>query len=101
MVGIDCLCCEAVSGLVRPIQFLSNGNHLSSLEVGELDRPPALCGADHGAEHELEDGLLAEGVRNDFYAPALFDEQALEEVCRPDGAAVGGSVGDAGLEVSS
>ncbi len=53
MVGIDCLCCEAVSGLVRPIQFLSNGNHLSSLEVGDLDRPPALCGADHGAEHGL------------------------------------------------
>jgi len=32
-------------------------------------------GADHGAEHELEDGLLAEGVGDDLQASSLLEEQ--------------------------
>ena len=91
-------------GLVFLIQFLSDARHLSAFEVGDLDRAPALGGAYHGAEHKLEDRLLAEGVGDDLEAPALLDEQALQEVGgqdadRPavrDGHA---QVRDAGLEV--
>ena len=39
---------------------------LTALELADPDGPPALGGADHGAEHELEDGLLAEGVGDDL-----------------------------------
>ena len=84
------------------IELLSDGFHLAALEVGDPDRPPALGGADHGAEHELEDGLLAEGIGDDLEAPALLDEQALEQVGCADRAAVRdghAQVCDAGFEV--
>ncbi len=58
------------------IQLLSDVGHLSALEVGDLNRPPAFGGADHGAEHEFEDRLLAEGVGEDLETPAFLDEQA-------------------------
>ena len=89
-------------GLVFSIELLSDGAHLTPLELADPDGPPALGGADHGAEHELEDSLLAEGVGNDFEAPSLLDEQPLKEVRGPDRAAVGdghAQVCDAGLEV--
>ena len=47
---------------------------LTALELADPDGPPALGGADHGAEHELEHGLLAEGVGDDLEPPALLDE---------------------------
>ena len=74
------LCLEAGPSLVFLIQILSDGGHLPAFEFGHLDGPPALGGADHGAEHQLEHGLLAEGVGDDLQAPALLDEQTLEEV---------------------
>ncbi len=43
-------------------QVAANGLQLAALEVGDLDRPSALGGAYHGAEHELEDWLFAECV---------------------------------------
>jgi hypothetical protein len=58
------------------------------LEVGELDRPPALSSPDHGAKHELQDGLLAKGVGNDLKAPALLNKEPLQEIRRTDRAAV-------------
>src|SRR5512132_220763 len=96
------LCLEAGPSLVFLIQILSDGGHLPAFEFGHLDRPPALGGADHGAEHQLEHGLLAKGVGDDLQAPALLDEQTLEEVRRPDRPAVGDrhpQMRDAGLEV--
>ncbi len=45
---------------------------------------PAPRGAVLDAEHELEDGLLAEAVGNDFEAPAFLDEQAFRKVDRGD-----------------
>ena len=51
--------------LIRGRTSLSDGAHPTTLELADPDRPPALGGADHGTEHELEDGLLAEGVGND------------------------------------
>ena len=68
---------KAGLGLVFLIEFLSEGGHLSALEVGELDGSPTLGGADHGAEHELEDGPFAEGVGEDLEAPPLLDKEAL------------------------
>jgi hypothetical protein len=59
------------------IELASDSGHLAALEVGNLDGAPTLGGADHGAEHELEDGLLAEGIGDDLEAPALLEEQAL------------------------
>ena len=38
------------------------------------------AGADHGAEHELEDGFFAERVGDDLQAPAFLDEEALQQV---------------------
>ncbi len=84
------------------IEFLSDGLHLTALEVGDPDRPPAFGGADHGAEHELEDRLLAEGVGDDRQAPSLLDEQTLHQVGGADRPAVvdgQAQVRDAGFEV--
>jgi hypothetical protein len=41
--------------LVFLIELFSDSDHLRVLEVGELDRPPALSSPDHGAEHELQE----------------------------------------------
>ena len=60
------------------------------------------AGADHGAEHELEDGFFAERVGDDLQAPAFLDEEALQQVRRAGRPAVRDwhpQVGDAGLEV--
>ena len=70
-------------GIVLVVEFLSERSHLSSLELGDLDRSPALCGTRHGGEHQLEDGLLAKGVGNDLEAPAFFDEQSFQQVRGP------------------
>ena len=56
------------------VELLSDGAHLTALELADPDGPPALGGADHGAEHELEHGLLAKGVGDDLEPPALLDE---------------------------
>ena len=93
---------KAGLGLVFLIELLSEGGHLSALEIGELDGSPTLGGADHGAEHELEDGLFAEGIGDDLQAPAFLDEEALQQVRRAGRPAVRDrqpQVGDAGLEV--
>ena len=58
--------------------------------------------ADHGAEHELEDGLFAEGFGDNLQAPAFLDEEALQQVRCAGRPAVRNwqpQVGDAGLEV--
>ena len=71
------------------VEFLSDGAHLTPLKLADPDGAPTLGGADHGAEHKLEDGLLAESVGNNLEPPALLDEQALKEIRGPDRAAVG------------
>ena len=64
---------ETVLGLVFAVELLSDSAHLTALEFADPDGAPALGGADHGAEHELEDGLFAEGVGDDLEPPALLD----------------------------
>lgn len=79
-------CCElrrllgSDGGLALPIQLVSDGRNLPALEVGRLGRLPVLGGADHGDEHHLENGLLAEGVRDDLQPPALLEEQVLQQI---------------------
>jgi Calcineurin-like phosphoesterase len=67
---------EAIASLVFLIEFLSDNEHLSALEVSDPDGSPALGGADHGAEHQFQHRLLAEGVGNDLEPSSLLDEQA-------------------------
>jgi len=96
------LCAETVFGLVFSVDLLSDVVHLASLQLADPDRPPAFGGADRDAEHELEDGPVADGVRDDLEPPALLDKQAFKEVDGSDCAAVGdrhAQVRDAGLEV--
>jgi hypothetical protein len=85
-------------GLVVVIELLSEGSHLAALELGDADRAPALGGPGHGAEHQLEDRLLAERVGDDLETAALLDEQAFQEIGRSGRAPVGDrqpEVGDA------
>ena len=89
-------------GSVLLIEILSDGGDLASLEIGELDGAPALGGADHGAEHQLEHGPRAESVGDDLQTATLLDEEALEEIRGPDRAAAchgHAQMGDAGFEV--
>jgi len=45
---------------------LPQGFHLVVLDAGDLDCTSSPEGTDHGAEHELEDWLLAGGIGHDF-----------------------------------
>ena len=83
------------------VELFSDGAHLAALEFGHLDGPPALDSPDHGAEHELEDGLFTEGGGNDLEPPAFLSEQPFQEVGGTDRTAMGdghSEVCDAGLE---
>jgi len=62
-------CSEATASLVFLIELLSDRNHLTALGVRDPDCPPAFRGADHGAEHQFQHRLLAEGVGNDLEPP--------------------------------
>ena len=57
-------------------------------EFGDFDGAPSLGGADQLAEHQLQDGSLAERVGDDLEAAALLDEQAFKQICGSDRPAV-------------
>ena len=65
-------------------EVLPDGLQLAALEVGDLDGSLTLYGADHGPEHKLQDGLLAEGDGDDLQARALLEEQSFKKVGRAD-----------------
>ena len=50
------------------------------LELPDLDAAPAIGRADDGGVHQLQHRPFAEGMRNDLRPPALFEEEALEEI---------------------
>ena len=54
---------EADRGLVFLIELFSDGGQLPTFELGELDRAPALGGANERAEHQLQDSLQSHQVR--------------------------------------
>src|SRR6187397_582399 len=71
-------------------------------ELGDLDRAPSLRGSDQRTEHQLQDGSLAERVRDDLETTAFLDTEAFKQIRRPDGAPTRhreSLVGDAGFEV--
>jgi hypothetical protein len=74
---------------------------LTGLEGREANAAPALGCTDQGCVHELEHGPLAvEEVRDDLRAPALLDEEALEQVGRADELAVRDALSTSGLLLS-
>ena len=71
-------------------------------EFRDFDRAPSLSGSDQRTEHQLQDGSLAERIRDDFEATAFLDKEAFKQVRRPDGPPIRhreSQVGDAGFEV--
>jgi hypothetical protein len=63
---------------VSAIEFGADGLQLASLELGHSDIAPALGRTDQRGVHQLQDRALAERMRDDLGAPALFTEQPLE-----------------------
>ena len=71
------------------IELGPEGGHLPSLEVGDLDRPPAFGGTGHSRQRELQNSLLPEGVGDDPEPPAFLEEQAFKKVGRSRSSTVG------------
>ena len=89
-------------GLIFLIEFFSDCSDLPMFELGDLDRAPSLGGSDQRTEHQLQDGSLAERIRDDLETTAFLDKQAFKQVRRPDGAPMRhreSQVGNAGFEV--
>jgi hypothetical protein len=61
-------------------ELFSDSSYLPAFELGDLDRTPSLGSADERAEHQFQDRPLAEGIGDDFEAPALLGEEALEQI---------------------
>ena len=51
---------------------------LPTFELGDLDRAPSLGGSNERAEHQLQDGSLAERIGNDLETTAFLDKEAFE-----------------------
>nr|WP_235893179.1 hypothetical protein [Pelomicrobium methylotrophicum] len=68
------------------VQVLAKLLELPEFELRDHDVLPGLACADERNVHELEHRSLAKGLRNHLGAPALFAEQALEQVGRARGA---------------
>ena len=69
---------ETDYGLVFLIEFLPDRCQLPAFKLGDLDRTPSLGSADERAKHQFQDRPLAEGIRDDFEATTLLDEDTLE-----------------------
>ena len=78
----------AASVTPRSDSIYGSSKMLTTFGSRKFSRVLMFGGADHGAEHELEDGLLAEGVGDDLQASSLLEEQALEKIGRSDRAAI-------------
>jgi hypothetical protein len=68
------LCFETDLGLIFLIEFFSDGSDLPMFEFRDFDRAPSLGGSDQRTEHQLQDGSLAERIRDDFEATAFLDK---------------------------
>jgi hypothetical protein len=95
---------ETDLGLVFLIKVLSHGSDLPMFELADLDGAPSLGDSDERTEHQLQDGSLAERIRNDLEATAFLDKEAFKQIRRPNGPPMRhrkSQVGDAGFEVNS
>jgi hypothetical protein len=88
---------------VSGAELVADRPELALLELADRDPAPAIRGADYRRVHQLEHRALAEGVRDDLGGPALFQEEPLEEIRRPDHLAVvaerKAEMGDTSVEV--
>src|SRR5436190_6100096 len=62
------------------VDLLSDCSELMLLEFGDADAAPAVGGADQRGIHQLQDGALAKGMRDDFGAPPLLAKQPLQQI---------------------
>src|SRR5438045_2414632 len=62
------------------VGLLSDCPELTLLELGDPDAAPTFGGADERGIHQLQDRTLAEGMRDDFGAPALLTEQSFQQI---------------------
>jgi hypothetical protein len=74
--------CEIVCELV------AKNLELAEFELAHLEAAPVFGGTYQRRIHQLEDGTLAECVRDDFDAPTPLPEQSFEEVGGSDRAAM-------------
>ena len=63
------------------IELLTDRAQLTLLQLTDGETAPPVGGPDDGRVHELQHGTLPEGMRDDFGAPSLFEEEPLEQVC--------------------
>ena len=87
---------------MRAIELLADRPELTLLELAHREAAPPVGRPDDGRVHELQHGTLAEGVRDDLGATALFEEEPLEQVGGTDNAPMAEretEVGDAGVEI--
>ena len=59
---------------VSAIELLADRPQLTLLKLADAEAAPAVGRADDGRIHQLQDGALTEGVRDDLGAPALLEE---------------------------
>ena len=71
---------------MRAIELLADRPELTLLELAHREAAPPVGRPDDGRVHELQHGTLAEGVRDDLGATALFEEEPLEQVGGTDNA---------------
>ena len=64
--------------IVFLIEFFSHSSDLPAFELGDLDRAPSLGGSNERAEHQLQDGSLAERIGNNLETTAFLDKEAFE-----------------------
>src|SRR5881397_1853873 len=84
------------------IELSADRSQLTLLEFADGEPAPPVSGPDDGRVHELQDGALPEGVRDDLRATSLLEEEPLEQVRRADHLPVAereAEMGDAGVEV--
>jgi hypothetical protein len=89
-------------GLIFLIEVFSNGSDLPMFELADFDRAPSLGGSDERAEHQFQDGSLAERVRDDLETTAFLDKKAFQQVRGPNSSPMRdreSQVGDTGFEV--
>jgi hypothetical protein len=65
---------------VRAVKLVADDIELALFEFGHADAAPAFGGPDQGGIHQLQDGTLAEGTRDDLGAPSFLAKQPLEQV---------------------
>src|SRR6516162_8664372 len=93
---------QCITGGEVLVDLLTDCLELALFELGDADAAPAFGGADQCRIDQLQDGALAEGMRDHLGAPPLLAKQPLQQVGganRPAVAEWETQLRDAGLEI--